>query len=383
MFAARGGFVYSSEELPPAGDTIWYDITASSYRSIATAFSGGTVTTNSVTVSGFSSAALRYRGSVLHPNGNIYYPPRNSNNGMLEFQPSTGNSRYINTGAFSSLTSTSGAYFHSGVLTEQGNILCVPFNYTSIIEYDPDTGNSSAWGSFSGTTKWSGAVLGTNGNVYCVPQNYNGVLEIDTVNKTTTVKTYGLSMTAATKWWGGTRSMKDDRIYMAPLLRGKVLVLAPDGQTATEETYSQTFGTGANEHYGATCDRFGNVVLVQGDSTRTKVINPDSNTAFTINIGVNTYGGITGIDGNVYTLCKTTNTKKIDLSSGNSSPTVTDVYTTVSPTRIAATTGLNGKIYMAPDAASSSLLELDISGNQSIDNYANVVLSPYLQTSKI
>ena len=379
-FSARGGFLHQPAGAPPA-DTIWYDITGSDWLSTASGLTGGTLSDSTTTVSYFSSS-LASRSAVLHPNGNIYCAPRNSGSGMLEYDPVNDVSTNLTYGALAGLNSTGQAYFHSACLTESGNILCIPFNYTKIVQVDPVAQTATEFGTFSGTVKWSGGVLGTNGNVYCVPQNYNGVLEIDPVNETTSVKTYGISMSGSTKWWGGYRSPKDDRIYCAPLRFGSVLVIAPDGQTATTETYGQSFPTNANQHYGACGDMYGNVVLVRGDGSDTKVINPDSNTSFTVTTS-GSYGGVTGADGNVYTVSKSSNIQKIDLSSGNTTPTVT---TAISDTgnKMAAVTALNNKTYFFRDGSSSTVYILDTSGNAAnVSNGANIILSPYFSTSKI
>ncbi len=384
-FSARQGFFsLSGEAPPPAGDTIWYDITGSEWTGNAINFTGGSVTTTALVVSEFSGNSNRYRSGVLHPNGNIYYAPRSSSDGMLEFDPVTKNTSYLTYGDLSLTTgSSSNAWFHSACLTESGNILCIPFHIDEIIQVDPVAGTAvSMTDTFSGQAKWSGGVLGQNGNVYCVPQNYNGVLEIDPVNDATTVHTYSISMSGSTKWWGGYRSPKDDRIYCAPLRFGSVLVIAPDGQSATTETYGQSFSTSINQHYGATGDLYGNVVFCKGDTGSTIVVNPDSNTSFTATTNT-AFGGVTGADGNVYTVSKGTPGQKIDLSSGNATPTVSTFLADHLPFRMAATTALNGNIYISPDGDSSEMYEVDVSAYMGVDNMSNLILSPYFKTSKI
>ena len=386
-FAARTGFFSVSGEAPPppAGDTIWYDITGSEWTGNASSFSqSGAPNQYNITVSEFGGNNFRYRSGVLHPNGNIYYPPRSSASGMLEFDPVNRTTSYLTYGDLSLTTGTSGnAWFHSACLTESGNILCIPFHIDEIIQVDPVAGTAVAMtDTYGGQAKWSGGVLGQNGNVYCIPQNYNGVLEIDPVNDATTVHTYGISMSGSTKWWGGYRSPKDDRIYCAPLLFGSVLVIAPDGQSATTETYGQTFSTGTNAHYGACGDKFGNVVMIQGDTTPSKVINPDNNTAFNFTVTGATYGGVTGADGNVYTVPKGQSVERVDLSSGNSTPSVYSLGT-LTTNRMAATTALNGNIYIAPDINFTTMFEIDVNADMTITNQSNLILSPYFKTSKI
>ena len=382
-FSSRLGF-YQDQTVaptPPPADTIWYDITGSDWTTAASGFTGGTVSTSTVTVSYFSDS-LASRSAVLHPNGNIYCAPRNSGSGMLEYDPVNDVSTNLTFGDLGSLSSTGQAYFHSACLTESGNILCIPFNHTAIVQVDPVAQTATSFGSFAGTVKWSGGVLATNGNIYCVPQNYNGVLEVDPVNETTTTKTYSIGMSGSTKWWGGYRSPKTDKIYCAPLRFGSVLVIDADGQGATTETYGHTFPTSTNQHYGATGDMYGNVVLVRGDGSTTVVVNPDSNTSYTVSTNTS-FGGVTGADGNVYTVSKSSQGQKIDLSGGNVTPGVSTAYTDTG-NKMAAVTALNNKTYIFRDGSSSTVQVLDTSGNAAnVSNGANVILSPYLKTSKI
>lgn len=382
-FSARQGFFASTSELPD-----WYEITGTQWLATASQFnSAGGGLASYVTVNEFNGGSQRYRSSVLHPNGNIYLPPRSSNDGMLEFDPATENSSYITTGAIPTGPTSSGRKFQGGVLTESGNIVMIPFDYTKVVQYDPVADTATEFGSISGSAKFTGGVLGENGNIYCVPQNHNGVLEIDPVNEVTTVKTYGISMTSATKWWGGCRSAKTDKIYMAPIRDSRgFLVISADGQSATTETYGYSYSTSISEHYGCSTDMYGNIVAIVGDNTSsgsTKVIDPVANTSFTVAITGTTYGGITAGDGNVYTIPKDTNgVRKIDLSGGNATPTVTTVGSAEHGPRMAATTALDGKTYFFPDTSDTTVFKLDKNIDTSLGNYANVLISPYLQTGK-
>lgn len=384
-FSARTGFFVEPAGAPPApGDTIWYEITGSEWTgNVSGSITGGTVSHTTTTVAPFSGS-LSYRSAVLHPNGNIYCAPRNSGSGMVEYDPVNDTHSLLTYGVLGSLSSTGQAYFHSACLTESGNILCVPFNYTKIVQVDPEAGTATEFGSFSGTVKWSGGVLGQNGNVYFVPQNYNGVLEVDPVNETTTTKTYGLSMSGSTKWWGGYRSPKDDRIYCGTLRQNGFLVISADGQSADLNTYGQSFSTSTNNHYGVCGDMFGNVVAIRGDFGSSKVINPDTNTSFTFTITGNSFGGVTGADGNVYTVSKSSRIQKVDLSAGDSSPSVNTISATDTQNKMAAVTALNNKTYIFRDGSSSTVQVIDTSGNAAnLTNGANLILSPYFKTSKI
>lgn len=393
-FSARQGFFTQAGEAPPAGDIIWYEYDRANYEPISNSLTGGSVTSSTFTVSGFSGNNFRYRGGCLHPNGNIYMVPRSSGNGILEIDPVNKTSQYRAPGALASLTSSGGAYFHSGVLLPSGNILCVPFNHDRFIEFDPVADTATAFGptinsAFCGasTIKYTGAVLGPNGNVWCMPTNATTFLEYDHVNKTVGKTTFGLAdMGVSFKFFGGARSFKDDCIYAAPLDYGFVVRIDTAANVATRSKYGQTIPQGGtNQSYGMAGDLYGNVVFLQGESGVTsKVVNPDSNTAFTFNLGVSAFGAIQGGDGNVYSTTKSSPTRKINLSGGNSTPTITSVYTTTYPNRMAGVTALNGNTYIFPDQSSITCLELDTSASiTGISNSANVILTPYMNPGRV
>jgi hypothetical protein len=388
-FAARTGFFSVSAEAP-AGAIAWYEYDRANYEPISESLTGGTVTTSTFSVSGFSGNNFRYRGGCLGENGNIYCAPRSSGNGILEIDPVNKTSQYRSPGALASLNSTSGNYFHGAVLLPSGNILCVPFNYDRFIEFDPVADTATEFGptidsAFCGssTIKYAGGVLASNGNVWCTPTNATTWLEYDHVNKTVSKSTFGLAdMGLSFKFFGSARSFNDDCIYCAPQDYGYVVRIQPEANVATRSKYGQTIPQGGtNQSYGMCADKYGNVVFLQGESGVTsKRVDTEANTAFSFNLGGTSFGACQGADGNVYSITKSYATRKYDVEANTS----TTVYATTSPNRMIGITALNGNTYILPDQSSTTCLEIDTSSNiLSIDNYANVILTPYMNPGRL
>jgi len=388
-FSARQGFFFQGGVTPPPANAIaWYEYDRANYEPISNAFTGGTLSYSVLTDSKFVGNANRYRAAVAHPNGNIYLPPRSSASGMIEFDPSTGTSNYLTYGVLGSLTSTTGNYFHSGVLTESGNILCIPFKYDAFVQVDPVAGTATEFGTIDAAlvgvsdVRFTGAVLAPNGNVICIPQNAQVFLDVDPVTETYTAKTYGIpGMTNTQKFFGGARSFKDDCIYCAPLRAGGVARIDTANNVGSYTNYGITMG-GTNSYYGACTDKFGNVVILAGESGKSDfIINPDSNTAFTFNFPTTTYGGIQGADGNVYTTDKNSSVYKVDISGGNTSPGSGTIVDTVN--QMAGCTATNGNVYIFPDASSNQIIEIRPGADTGISNFANIVLTPYMNPGRI
>jgi len=312
---------------------------------------------------------------------------------MIEFDPSTGTSTYLTYGALGSLTSTTGNYFHSGVLTESGNILCIPFKYDAFVQVDPVAGTATEFGTIDAAlvgvsdVRFTGAVLAENGNVICIPQNANCFLDVDPLTETITRKTYGLANMGNTqKFFGGARSFKDDCIYCAPLRYTSVVRIDTVNDVASTDTYGVGSIGGTNSYYGASSDKFGNIVLLGGESSKNDfIIDPDANTAFTFNFPTTTYGGIQGADGNVYTADKNSVPYKVDISGGNTSPTSNPIFASGGPNQMAGCTATNGNTYIFTDVSSTTeaILEISSSADTGISNFANVVLTPYMNPGRI
>lgn len=385
MFAARGGFVYVSGTVSIPIN--WYDYDRANFEPIATGLTGGTPTFSTATITGFAGNDNRYRSAVLHPNGNIYCLPRSSASGMLEIDPVNQTSSYKTFGNLSQYNSTTGNYFHSAVLAENGNIIGIPFTYDKIIEVDVvnQTTTEISYGATpTGTAKWTGAVLGPNGNVYGIPQSTStGVFLIyNPSTKTATTSNLGAKITTTSAFFGGTRSYKDDKIYCAPLRQGNVVIIDATNGTATNQTWGLTWPTGTNNYYGSACDKYGNVYFLAGESGITsRKIDPDANAVYGVNHTSLSFGCIMGSDGNIYNIPRTSGTiNKFD-PIANTSTTINSTIRSMS----GAVVTLNGNIVMLPDtSANVTSAFVNCAGSlQSVTNNANLILSPYVNGGRI
>lgn len=131
-----------------------------------------------------------------------------------------------------------------GVVRANGRHFHVPFDATTVLIHNPDTGEAyqTNFGlDLTGTNKWSGAVVGRDGRIYCVPQSAQTVLVIDPVAMTASLETFGLPTTALSstfKWDGGALAA-DGNIYFAPSNATTLLVIDTMNQTARALTATQ------------------------------------------------------------------------------------------------------------------------------------------------
>jgi len=389
-FSARQGFF----KLAVSDDIVWYEYDRANYEPISESLTGGGVANSTFSVSPMTTS-LAYRGGVAHPNGNIYCVPRNSGDGLLEIDPnSEANSTYTY-GDLSLLSATGQAYFHSCCLTESGNILAVPFNYDYIMQIDPVAQTATKFGltgrdsgPFTSSVQFTGAVLAPNGNVIAIPQQYGDFLDIDPVNETVTVTDFGLTLRSGTnEFFGGCRSFQDNKIYPSPLRYQGIVAIDTDAKTATTSQYSQSW-PGVNNHYGTSCDKFGRIIYVGGENTVPhRIFDPDSNTASTFTGSPTltgfSYGSIQGADGNVYTISKGSATRKIIFTSNTDvSPTINTVQSDTNNKMIAAGT-TDGEIIILRDGGNATAFKLNLNTSPDIDNFANVVMTPYMNAGRI
>ena len=387
-FSARQGFLFVSG-VAPEGPINWYEYDRANYEPVSESLTGGTVTVDTFNVSAMGGTTY-YRSAVAHPNGNIYCMPRDSGSGLLEVDAVNGTHTTYTYGDLSLLTSTGQDYFHSCCLTESGNIIAAPFNYDYIMQVDPVAQTATKFGltgrdsgPFTSSIQFTGMVLAPNGNVIAIPQQYGDFLEIDPVNETVTVTDYGLTLrTGTNEFFGGCRSFQDDKIYPSPLRYQGIAAIDVSGGTATSSQYSQSWPT-TNNHYGTSCDKFGRIIYVGGESSVPhRIYDPDSDTASTFTLSGFSYGSIQGADGNVYTISKGSATRKISFTSNtDTSPTITTVNTNTG-NKMAAATDTSGNTIIFGDGTQITY-RLNTSANTSIGNFANVTMTPYMNPGRI
>ncbi len=390
-FSARQGFFTQvAVTPPPAGDIVWYEYDRANYEPISESLTGGTTTASTFTVSAMSPS-LSYRAGVAHPNGNIYCMPRNASTGMLEIDPVNETSTTHTYGDLGLLSSSGQAYFHSCCITESGNIIAAPFNYDYIMQVDPVAQTATKFGltgrdsgPFTDSVQFTGMVLAPNGNVIAIPQQYGKFLDIDPVNETVTETNYGLTLSTTTNmFFGGCRSFQDDKIYPSPLRYQGIVAIDAVAGTATTSQYSQSWPV-TNNHYGTSCDKFGRIIYVRGESgVPNRIFDPDSNTASTFTFSQNNFGSIQGADGNIYSISKGSQTKKLVFDSNTDIVPAESTVNTNTGNKMIAATATSGHTVILRDGSNSTAYKLDTSANTSIDNFANVTMTPYMNAGRI
>jgi len=289
------------------------------------------------------SGNAKWFGGVLAPNAKIYGIPFNSTT-VLEFDPIT-----QTTAAFGNLIGSS--KWAGGVLAPNGKIYGVPYGSTTVLEIDPITQTTTTFGDLSGSNKWIGGVLAPNGNIYCIPANSTNILVINPNTKTTTL--FGTLSSDSNKWFGGVLA-SNGKIYSAPFASTTILEIDPITQTTA------TFGTlsGFNKYYGSVLGQNGLIYGIPYDSTAVLEINPLTQTTTTFGnlTGSSKWaGGVLAPNGKIYGIPRgTENILEID-------PITKTVNTfanySTTDKWIGGTVGLNGKIYGIP-YNSTTILEI-------------------------
>lgn len=379
-FSAKQGFFFQASAGPAPG-IAWYDYNTSTiYNEVSTWTASSNATFTESTI-GVTFDNLEYRSACLHTNGNIYFAPRDGNNGVIEFDPTSNTSQKVTWGDIATLP-TSVSKFHGITMGENGNLYCIPFSVSEILEIDPinQTATSSAFGAtISGSIQYSGGIMGSDGKIYCPPQNAQNILIIDTTTSpvTATTQNYGLFTTGSNKWIGGCRGMSDDKIYFSPYQSGNVLVIEPSSNTAVTSTFGTTWTTGG-AHQGCASDADGKIYFGNHNAGSHKVLDPSSNTVNTVGgaTGTKCIGVHTGADGNIYMSPFTVSTvQKIDVTSGANGTTI-NVGTPTNNRYFGGALGLDGIYYGCPDAGSDDVLKVNSYGSGTAT--ANAILSPYV-----
>jgi len=123
---------------------------------------------------GATFGSARYISGTVHPNGNIYLAPLQSDS-FLELDPATETSTTYSTGK------GTGQLLCQGALTgADGKIYGVSYNSSTILRLDPDTGTvDEPFTHGQGTNAFIGGVAAPNGNIYLAPFDADNIYEID------------------------------------------------------------------------------------------------------------------------------------------------------------------------------------------------------------
>ena len=304
-FSARQGFFKTTAA--PSGPAYpdWpTQANVSQYNTEVALYSGtrGTFTTDTF---GKTYVSNSYRGSVRHPNGNIYFLPRSQTN-VFEYDPSTDTATQI------SVSGTGSDNYTGGALGRNGNIYLAPFSASDVLEFDPRTRTSRSitiTGGVSGSNKYNGGVTTTSGNVVMIPQNETEFIEVDCTVTPATAKTksfgVGTSELGGAKYISGTVH-PNGNIYLAPLQSDSFMEIDPVNDAFTKYAIPSA-STSQLLAQGAVTGADGNIWMMPYNSGYHATLDPDTGTVTKPTItGVtapttNGYiGGTAAPDGNIY-----------------------------------------------------------------------------------
>lgn len=166
----------------------------------------------------------------------------------------------------------------------------------TIITNEPTT-TSSAMGLTLASTasKWVSGVY-ANGKIYCVGSSVNSFLVIDTVARTASLQSLGITLVASTSQFIGNGVLHNNKIYFAPFgnTSGFAVVDVLTG-TASYQTFGVSMAGGGKWTFGAVCGD-GNLYFAGGfgASYQFLKVDPVAGTAVTFDTGLrNVVGAVT------------------------------------------------------------------------------------------
>ena len=191
----------------------------------------------SATYGALTTAAGKWAGCVLGPNGKVYFIPFNSTVVMI-FTPAT------NTVDTTTITGVAGASkYMGGVLAPNGKIYCIPYDATNvgIIDTVTDTIDVATISGLSASTaKWAGGVLTPNNDIICIPHSVTSTLVIRVTGATATSSTFPAATFTGggtQEWWGGVLAA-NGRIYTTPYNSTNIAAMEPEKSSTTLELNS-------------------------------------------------------------------------------------------------------------------------------------------------
>lgn len=239
-----------------------------------------------------------------------------------------------------------GTLYAGGGLAPNGRVYAVPYNATSVMTIDPDTGVTTTFGSLAGTTKYVGMSLARDGKFYCPPASAGNVLVIDPANNTTYTIGSGLGQ------YRCAALAPNGKIYSVSMVTGNILVIDPATQTVS------TIGSGLGSYYGILLGMDGKLYGIPADATSVLCIDPLTNTYTTFGSlasgGSKYVSGTLAQNGKIY--CAPFSATSV-LVIDPATKTISTFGNLAGANKWGSSRlGANGKIYALPRAASSILV---------------------------
>ncbi len=178
---------------------------------------------------GATFGGANYISGTVHPNGNIYLAPLQSGD-FLELDPVNETSTTYSTGK------GTGQLLCQGALTgADGKIYGVPWNSSTVLRLDPDTGTvDEPFTHGQGTAAFLGGVAAPNGNIYFAPFDASNIYEIDPLAGTSSIISDGV--------------LNDDEFVGAVSDTANVYFVPNNATSVTVLPTNATGGTNANAY---------------------------------------------------------------------------------------------------------------------------------------
>jgi hypothetical protein len=253
--------------------------------------------------------------------------------------------------------------YAGGVLAPNGKVYSIPYNATSILVTDPDTGATFTFGSpGAGSSKYITGRLARDGKIYCAPATAANVLVIDPNNNTLSTIGSGLGS------YRGCALAPNGKIYAVSITTGNILVINPATQTVT------TLGSGIGAYYDAVLGMDGFIYGIPEGAATILRIDPNTDTYTTFGVvsgtGSKYLTGTLAPNGKIYCPpAQATGVLVIDPAT----LTVSTFGTFDTTLKYGSSTlGANGKVYCMPRLATSILvIDPETNTTATVGNLAN------------
>lgn len=329
-----------------------------------------------------------YRASVLGNDGKIYAAPYTANSGILVINPQNNTSDVLN---FNMPDLGAGEKYMTGTLAPNGKIYYPPLDYNQVLIIDPLTQNAilTDFGlTFSGTDQYDNSTLGPDNKIYCVGKS--GCLVIDPQTNTANIETFGNVVVSgnAYRWRGMTRSVKNNKLYLAPYVDNAVLIIDTANNSATRSNLGVIWN--GLDHQGISNGKDGRLYMPPHNQNYWSIIDPVANTCVRVGqANGKSAGAVMGDDGNVYAMPFDQSVNRfVQFNVSANTSQVTDFGVTLGNELSrwwGATVAPNGKIYSLPDTppgGNTHILVLDPRGTGSNNNtvFTEIVKTPFVNT---
>lgn len=327
------------------------------------------------------TAAAKYRGAVLGPNGYVYCVPH-ADNFVLKLDVS-GNTQ---TQVSINLNSYGSAKWSAGALAKSSNFfICSPWSATAVLTFNTANDTSViASTNITGNEKWSGIITTAAGHSYCIPYSATYMLGIDNANTSNTFN--ALTGCTGTLKWAGAGPYPDGYNFIMVPFGSTVAVKVNTGNTATSPNTSNIASslTGTNKWIMGVLADNNTIYCIPFDSVNCLKI-------YTGNDGNATFGNLSGTDkygGGIFAW-----SQKVYMAPYNSAISYVGVIDTLNESLANTAIGVtsdpakytggvlypDGKVIMVPSKMQrASWLNMDVANTAPT---LNVILAPWFNRS--